>query len=86
MVHCLTMGGEHSEVTHIQLLKDCAELCKLSESFMLRGSDFAEELCKLCADICEQCADNCEKVGPEDAQMGECAQLCRKCAESCRAI
>lgn len=84
--HCLKMGGVHVEPRHMNLLKDCAEICKSSENFMLRDSEHAECICEECARICEQCAESCEKIDPNDAQMSECAKMCRECATSCKAM
>lgn len=85
VMHCLEKGGKHAEPSHIRLLLDCAEICKLSASFMARNSDYAHQLCELCAEICEQCAESCEAM-EDDEDMASCAETCRKCAEDCRAM
>jgi hypothetical protein len=82
IMYCLEQGGEHASPDHVRLLMDCAEICKLSTSFMLRDSEFAAKLCELCAEVCERCAQDCASM--EDDTMAECAEVCRKCAESCR--
>jgi hypothetical protein len=85
ITHCLEMGGEHAEASHIKLLLDCAEICQTSANFMLRSSDLHPSLCAICAQICEQCAEHCERFS-EDAKMQACAAICRRCAESCQLI
>lgn len=82
--HCLGMGGEHAESTHIGTLLDCADLCQTAADFMSRGSPAHPETCALCADACDRCAEECERLGENDVQMQRCAQHCRACAESCR--
>lgn len=82
VIHCLKMGGQHTEPTHIRLLLDCAEICQTSADFMLRSSDLHGLTCATCADVGERCAEDCERF--DDAQMEQCAQTCRRCAESCR--
>lgn len=82
--HCLTMGEKHADVKHITLMKHCAEICQLSSSFMIEKSDFAHDLCGLCAKICDACADSCQEVDAQDAMMKLCVNACRKCADSCR--
>ena len=82
--HCLEMGGPHALPKHLNLLKDCMEICKTSEDFMLRDSMHAKCIAEECAKICEQCAESCEEIDPNDAQMKECAETCRDCAESCK--
>jgi hypothetical protein len=83
VTHCLKMGGQHAEVSHVRLLLDCADICQTSADYMLRGSDLHGRTCALCAEVCERCAADCERMG-DDAQMQACAQACRACAESCR--
>jgi hypothetical protein len=80
--HCLQMGGEHAEASHIRMLLDCAEICQTSANFMLRGSEWHGRTCAICADICQHCAEDCEQFS--ESFMQECAQVCRRCAESCR--
>ena len=75
VTHCLQMGGEHAEPSHIRLLLDCAEICQTSANFMLRMSEFHGQTCGVCADVCERFGD--------DQMMQECAEACRSCAQSC---
>lgn len=80
--HCLQMGGEHAEASHIRLLMDCAQICQTSADFMIRMSDVHPQTCGVCADVCERCAIDCERFG-DDKTMMACAEMCRKCADSC---
>jgi hypothetical protein len=82
--HCLELGGEHAEASHIRTLLDCAELCATSAGFMLRSSPMHGEVCGACARACDRCAESCEGLGDSDEQMLACADACRRCAESCR--
>jgi len=81
--YCLDMGGRHSETGHMTLMRDCAQICKVSEDFMLRDSDYAVRICRECADICDKCAESCESF-ENDQVMKKCAESCRRCAEACR--
>ncbi len=83
ITYCLQQGGKHAEAAHIRLLLDCAEICRTSANFMLRGSDLHGRVCAVCAEVCERCAQSCAQLG-DDAQMQACADACRRCAESCR--
>lgn len=82
VTYCLQQGGMHAEAEHIGTLLDCAELCRTSADFMLRGSHFHTNTCAICAEICRRCAESCEKMG-DDEVMQRCADVCRRCAESC---
>ncbi|RIL03530.1 MAG: ferredoxin [Proteobacteria bacterium] len=83
-IHCLERGGAHADSHHVRLLLDCAEICRTSADFMLRGSDLHSETCAVCADVCDRCADECERMARDDQAMQRCAEACRRCAESCR--
>ena len=83
MRHCLKLGGEHAAPEHITLLLDCAEICRTSADFMLRGSPRHVLTCQACAEICRACAEECEQMGRSDEQMQLCAAECRRCAEVC---
>ena len=85
VTHCLEMGGEHAEASHIRLLLDCAEICQTSANFMLRTSDFHAQTCGVCADVCEACARDCERF-EDDQMMQQCAETCRSCASSCQVM
>lgn len=80
--HCLQRGGRHVAPAHLTLMADCAEICRVSAGFMLRGSPRHLLTCQACAEICEACAKDCEEVG----DMHDCVQACRRCAEECQAM
>jgi hypothetical protein len=66
----------------VRLLLDCADICRTSADFMIRGSELHQHTCRACAAICARCADECDKMG-EDPYLAACAEICRRCAESC---
>jgi hypothetical protein len=82
--HCLVVGGRHAEAKHIRMLFDCAEICRSAADLLIRGSQWHERMCTLCADACVECAQHCDLLG--DARMSECAEVCRACAEACTNI
>jgi hypothetical protein len=78
--------GESSprlEERMVRLLLDCAEICRTSADFMIRGSELHGHTCGACAAICERCADECDRMG-QDPYMAACTEICRRCSESCR--
>jgi hypothetical protein len=81
--YCLSKGGKHAEPAHIRLLLDCADICRTSADFMLRGSQYHNRVCGTCAEVCSACAKDCEQMG-DDQTMQACADMCRRCADSCR--
>jgi hypothetical protein len=68
----------------IRLDIDYAAICRLAAGYMARGSDFALEVCGVCADLCEACGAECEKHDHEHCRA--CAQACRRCADECRRL
>lgn len=82
--HCLSLGGHHSEASHIQAIYDCAEICQLAVSYMVRSSPMYGRLNLLCAEVCTRCANQCEQMMDDDKQMRTCAETCRKCADICQ--
>jgi hypothetical protein len=83
VTHCLEKSGKYADVDQIRLLLDCAEICRTSAGFMMRGSDLHALTCGVCAEVCERCAIACEKMA-DDPAMKRCAEECRRCAVSCR--
>jgi len=83
IAHCLSLGGKHSEATHIETLIDCADLCASASRFMLRGSALHNEVCGVCGEACEACAASCGELSADDL-MARCAEACRRCAQSCQ--
>lgn len=80
MNHCLETGGDHTEPTHFRLMLDCADICRTSADFMLRGSELHALTCGVCAEVCRRCAESCDRI----EGMADCASACRTCAEHCR--
>jgi hypothetical protein len=65
----------------IELDRECAEICQLTASIVLRDSENANHFLSLCAIICEACAEECEKHDSEHCK--KCAHVCRSCAAMC---
>jgi hypothetical protein len=80
--YCLAHDGAHADRDGVLLLLDCAEICRTSAGFLLRGSRLHPQTCRACATICGACADWCESVS-RDPVMKQSATTCRECAQSC---
>jgi uncharacterized C2H2 Zn-finger protein len=61
---------------------DCADTCVSCTNIMSRDSEYAGQVCGVCADLCDACAEECEK-GRADI-MRQCAEACRRAAKLCR--
>jgi hypothetical protein len=76
------MGGAHIDPVRIRSLLDCADVCQVAATFMMRGSHRHVELCAVAARICRDCADLCD--GTNDHQLRKCVEACRTCEATCR--
>jgi hypothetical protein len=85
VAYCLQKGKEHASEPHILLLQDCAEVSQACVGLMIRGSDFFDRVCAICADVCESCAKSCDGF-KDDLPMKACAIACWRCADSCRSM
>lgn len=81
--HCLRKGERHATPEQIGPLLDCAQICRTTADFMLRGSILHVVCCQACAVVCDRSADACESI-TSDPQMTNCAEICAICARSCR--
>lgn len=79
---CLSEDNIKMMARCIALDLDCSDICRTAAGHMARTSEFARQVCRLCADICEACGEECGKHQVDHCQ--ECAQACRRCAEECR--
>jgi hypothetical protein len=66
----------------IRLNMDCADICRLTASFVARDSEHVNHLLRECAEICEACAEECEKHGHME-HCRTCAEACHHCADAC---
>jgi len=86
--HCSTACLQEPDVQMmgkcIALDIDCAAVCRLTAGFTARGSTFAPQVCRLCAEICEACGAECGKHHTEHCQ--DCAQACLRSAQECRSM
>jgi hypothetical protein len=79
---CLQEEDVKTMARCIALDMDCAQICRMAASLMARGSNFADAVCKMCAEVCQACGDECGKHQTIHCQ--ECAQACHRCAGECR--
>jgi hypothetical protein len=68
----------------IGLDMDCAQVCQVAAALMSGGSDFAPQMCRLCADVCKACAAECGQHDMDHCQ--QCAEACRICAGECEKV
>lgn len=83
--HCASECLKEPNAAHmsrcVQLDLECAAICYAAAQLMSLGSQYARQLCGLCAMICRECADECKMHN--NAHCRECAEICMECAEEC---
>ncbi|MDG5789369.1 four-helix bundle copper-binding protein [Evansella sp. AB-P1] len=86
--HCFDSCLEEKDLNGmaecIRLDRECADICGYLEQALLRGTPFASQLAKVCAEICEACGNECKKHSHDHCQ--KCAEACFRCAEECRKL
>ena len=77
--HCAVACLEESNVSKmadcVRMDLDCADMCRFTATAIARGSDYAAQICNLCAETGDQY---------EHQHCKDCANQCRKCTEECR--
>lgn len=81
---CLNEPDVQARKACIGTLIECAAICKQSACFMSFDSQYAKDLCKLCATICENCATECGMF--KDDHCVKCTNECNACAAECKAM
>ncbi len=79
---CLNEENIKNLARCIKLTHDCAAMCLFALEAMSSASEFAKQICSLCADMCNTCALECEKQTTMEDCL-RCAEACRKCAVEC---
>lgn len=86
--HCASASLQESDVAMlarcIALDREGAKICYTASAFMASGSDFVEQICRLCADVCRACGQECRKFNYEHTQR--CADACERCVEECEKV
>lgn len=78
---CLQEEDVKMLVRCIRLDRDCADICALTHSMLSSGSEFTNEIKKLCAEVCDACAQECSNHEHEHCR--QCEEACRACSNAC---
>jgi hypothetical protein len=83
---CADQCAGHGEEMErcLRLCRDVADIADQHARFMIRNSEYSEQLAEACAEACEECAEECSSHDHDHCQL--CAEVLPKCAESCRAM
>jgi hypothetical protein len=78
---CLNDENVNRMTLCIELSRDCADTCFLTEKLLSRSSPIAGSLLVICEEICRLCATECRKHDSKHCQV--CADACDRCADAC---
>jgi hypothetical protein len=82
IAYLLDSGIQQANARLMRLLLDCADICRTSAGFMLRGSELHQRTCAVCAEVCTAGAQACNEY-PDDTTLRACAEACLRCASEC---
>jgi hypothetical protein len=74
-------GSDSAKMDHLQMLRDCAELCLTTAHFLQHGSPLAGYLCQAAEQVTTICSNECDQTGDSD-----CANACRNVSWSCNQL
>lgn len=57
LAYCLQHGGRHTDAVQYEAVIDCAEFCRTTLDFLVRGSEMAR-----CAEAYRRTADACREM------------------------
>lgn len=78
---CLNEPDVQARKGCVQMLIECAEICKVSSAFMAMNAQHAVNVCELCAAICQKCEQECAMFKDDHCKV--CAKECKTCADEC---
>lgn len=81
---CLNEPDVQARKNCIGILIECVAVCNQAGCSMSRDSQFAKDICRLCATVCEKCAAECAMF--KDDHCVKCAEECRACAVACNTM
>lgn len=84
--YCSNKDDKYVDKKHLDLLADCAELCRITSRLFRTRSQFLPEIGLMCAEICENCGHSCRAIDESDVLLNACQKACKKCALVCRTL
>ena len=72
-----TQQDEIEDPELLACMVDCVDLCTTTASFIVRGSEHADDLREVCAELAKCVEESCEEYG-DDEVLTACADACRE--------
>lgn len=77
----VTQQDEVDDPELLACIVDCVDLCTTTASFIVRGSEHADDLREVCAELAKCVEESCEEYG-DDEVLTACADACREAYEA----
>lgn len=81
--YCIDNGDEIATLERLKAFDDCAEVNLTLANFLLRGSEHAVDLARVCITVSEACAKAIEDVEHHDPQLRAAYAVCRRARGAC---
>lgn len=81
--YCINNGGELATLERLKAFDDCAEVNLTLANFLLRGSEHAVALARVCIDVSQACAESIQEIEHEDAQLRAAYAVCHHARHAC---
>ncbi len=82
--YCIDHGDELATLERLKAFDDCAEVNLTLANFLLRGSEYAVDLAKVCIDVSEACAASVRDIEHDDPQLRAAYAVCLRARHACR--
>jgi hypothetical protein len=79
-----TQQDEVDDPELLACIVDCVDLCTTTASFIVRGSEHADDLREVCAELAKCVEESCEEYG-DDEVLTACADACREAYDALNA-
>ena len=78
---CLSEENVNQMEKCIRTDRDCADICRITATFVARESQYMQKMLKQCIELCKDCEKECRKHDHDHCQ--KCADACRECVQAC---
>ena len=86
IAHCIETRGDDETAPHVQLLRDCADVCERTAAAIEQTGERDDALLKECVEIVGRCARELPRDFPDDAKLQAVGTAAVDCAKLCESV
>lgn len=79
------MDDMRVDETLLRVIRECAEMCRLTSEAALHDSDSRPVLAKACIEVSRRCAEDCARFHG-NVEMQRCADACARAILACQRL